>query len=162
MDEKYIDDDAVLNTEQFTLKILFSPMFGCELSLPADDYFFNIHPGINQHNVSIDTQEEVANMASFTCKTLYIPCDINSPNLLLHLTKELETDGTSGYLVDILNPEDSQSALIEENIVFQHKNIQLALKKHDTPWSEEILSCGWSKVDKTVSTSEIAVKGKNQ
>lgn len=43
MDDRYIDDNAE-NRETLTLKIFFGPMFGCELNLPADNYFFNIHP----------------------------------------------------------------------------------------------------------------------
>lgn len=73
-------------------------------------------------------------MASFACKTLYIPCEVNSDNLRISLKDKLEIDGKRGYQVDILGPDNAQIALIEENIFFQHKNIRLALKKHYEEW----------------------------
>lgn len=120
MDAKHIDDNTT-NRETFTLKILFGPMFGCELDLPVDNYFFNIYPPIKQNNPGSDMQEGVANMPSFACKALYIPCEVDSDNLRLYLTEKLEIDGKQGYQVDILSPEHSQIALIEENIFSTRK-----------------------------------------
>lgn len=162
MDDKYIDDNAT-NRESFTLKILFGPMFGCELNLPADNYFFNIHPQIKQSNIDDDVQEGIANMASFACKTLYIPCEVDSENLRLYLTEKLEIDGKHGYQVDILGPDNSQTALIEENVFFQQGNIRLALKKHHEEWSDEISTHNWAKASQTHSSSEsLSEKTKNK
>ncbi len=158
MGKQYIDDEVVSSKDSFTLKILFGPMFGCELCLPADDYFFNIHPGIKQNNTYHEMRQEVANTASYTCKTLYIPCDTNSPNLLLNLSKKSEIDGGNGYDIDILDPDGSTSECIEENVIFQHKNIRLALKKHDNQWSEEISSCNWPEISQSSYLSEASVK----
>lgn len=161
MNEQYIDDSVASGNDIFTLKILFGPMFGCELSLPADDYFFNIHPGIRQHNICNDTQKEIENLASFTCKTLYIPCESDSPNLLLHLSKKSKTDGKQGYIIDILSIDGSISTLIEENVIFQHKNIRLAFKKNENKWSEEISTCNWHKKNISISSSEIDIQKEN-
>ena len=158
MEEKCIDHSTISNKENFILKILFGPMFGCELCLPADDYFFSIHPGIKQHNICESLQEEIFNTASFACNTLYIPCDVDSPNVALHLAKKVEIDGSFGYQIDILNPEGSHSEFIKENVIFQHKSIRLAIKKHDNQWAEEILTCDWSRINQLSSLSERSAK----
>ncbi|MBG6247214.1 MULTISPECIES: PrgH/EprH family type III secretion apparatus protein [Symbiopectobacterium] len=159
MDDRYIYiDDNAGNRETFTLKILFGPMFGCELNLPADNYFFNIHPQIKQSNTGDDIHEGVTNMASFACKTLYIPCEVNSDNLRISLAEKLEIDGKHGYLVDILGPDNAQTALIEENVFFQHGNIRLALKKHYDERSDEISNYNWIKGNKTPSCPETSLE----
>ncbi|MCW2474868.1 PrgH/EprH family type III secretion apparatus protein [Candidatus Symbiopectobacterium sp. NZEC151] len=157
MDEKHIDDNTT-NREIFTLKILFGPMYGCELNLPVDNYFFNIHPEIKQSSTGGDMQEGVANMASFACKTLYIPCEVDSDNLRLYLTEKLEIDGKSGYQVDILGPDNSQTVLIEENVFFQQGNIRLALKKNHDKWSDEISTSNWVKANQTLSLSDASLR----
>ncbi|WP_440862859.1 PrgH/EprH family type III secretion apparatus protein [Symbiopectobacterium purcellii] len=157
MDEKHIDNNTT-NRETFTLKILFGPMFGCELNLPADNYFFNIHPPIKPSNTGGDIQEGVANMASFACKTLYIPCEVDSDNLRLYLTEKLEIDGKHGYQVDILSPNNSQIALIEENVFFQQGHIRLALKKHHEEWSEELSTFTWAKESQVSSVPDILLE----
>lgn len=109
-------------------------MFGYELNLSADNYFLNIYLQIKQSNAGDDMHEGVTNMAPFACKTLYIPCEVNSDNLRISLKDKLEIDGKRGCQVDILGPDNAQIALIEENIFFQHENIRLALKKHYEEW----------------------------
>ncbi|MCW2478373.1 PrgH/EprH family type III secretion apparatus protein [Candidatus Symbiopectobacterium sp. NZEC135] len=159
MDKKHIDENEE-NREIFTLKILFGPMFGCELNLPADNYFFNIHPQIKQSNKSStgsDMQEGVTNMASFAYKSLYIPCEVDSKNLRINLTEKLESDGKNGYQVDILGLDNSQTTLIEENVFFQHENIRLALKKGHDEWSDEISNYNWVKAP-TPSSSDTALE----
>lgn len=161
MNEKYIDDNTG-NRETFTLKILFGPMFGCELNLPADDYFFNIHPQIKQNHIGGDMQEGVTNMASFACKTLYIPCEVDSENLRISLTEKVEIDGKHGYQVDILGPDNIGIAIIEENVFFQHGSIRLALKKCHEEWSDEISTYNWTKASPPYFSDTLLEKTHNK
>lgn len=130
----------VLNQEanrNFTLKVLFGPMYGCELHLPADDYFFIINPGLSLHDDSGSDSREHA--AQYTQKVLYIPCDMPSPNILLRLSQPIEDEKNNNvYRLEVQDVSGSYLADLHENEIFSHGHIRFAFKRSEDEWPEEI------------------------
>lgn len=123
----------------YTLKVLFGPMFGCELHLPADDYFLiiSLSPSImDKHNGSVTLSEHAA---AYTQSTLYIPCGLPSPNLVLRL-KDPDTDAEipGGFHVDVQDEKKSFLTKIHENEIFVHEHIRFAIKRSEDEWPENI------------------------
>ncbi len=125
--------------QKFTLKVLFGPMFGCELHLPADDYFLIINPGPALQDTSNTLTSVGEHAASFTQNTLYLPCDRPSPNLILRLSTPLEdADIRECYGIEVLGVEQSFPAQLFENEVFVHEHIRFAVKRSGNEWPEDI------------------------
>lgn len=129
------------NTPQnYTMKILFGPMFGSELHLPADDYFLIINPGLapqDQAAVHTSSQEHAAH---YTQNTLYIPCDKPSPNIELRLSQYFNEgeEGETGVRVEVQDVNGSYTTMLKENEIFTHEHVCFAFKRSEDEWTEEI------------------------
>lgn len=122
----------------FTLKILFGPMYGSELHLIAEDYFIIINSGsvfTKMKSESIPAQDHPVN---YTHNTLYIPCDVPSPNLLLRLSKFLDSDEVNNTSVEIYGLSDMYETTLSENKIFMHQHIRFAFKRTEDEWHPEI------------------------
>lgn len=136
MNELIDDVPKKENQPQFTLKVLFGPLFGCELNLLADDYFLIINPGLSQPDTSTIEED---NTVYHSKKILYLPFDIPSPNVILNLSSPLQLDdGNEGYKLDIQSVENSFTTLIKSNEVFSYEKIRFAIKYKDDEWQEHI------------------------
>lgn len=123
----------------YTLKILFGPLFGCELHLPADDYFLIISARMANDNSFHSIESAQNHAASFTKNTLYIPCDLPSPNLLLHLSSPINGNSTEkSYLIDVQDELNSFEVTLKENEIFIHGPIRLAIKSSEEHWLDNI------------------------
>lgn len=125
--------------QSYTLKVLFGPMFGCELHLPADDYFLIINPGpaiTDKRNASVTASEHAA---AYAQNTLYIPCDLPSPNLVLRLlAPDADAEIPGGFRVDVQDESKSFPTKIYENEIFTHQHIRFAIKRSEDEWPENI------------------------
>lgn len=137
-EDNLIDSPSGISPPSFTLKILFGPMFGCELSLPADDYFIIIHPSLTSTLPGQRIRQEFEHTASFAQNALYIPSDDVSPNLVLRLRHKVEKEQSIGYLVEIHDTNGSDTAVVEENTLFCRENICLAFKESSAIWSDVV------------------------
>lgn len=125
--------------KKFSIKILFGPMFGCELHLPADDYFLIINPSQALEDKAHDLRLEHDHAASYTQNTLYIPCDTPSPNITLFLSNPSVKDGQAHFDVKVHDEEgESTVSSLKENAIFTYKHIRLAVKYDDDVWHEDI------------------------
>lgn len=129
-----------ISVQNFTLKVLFGPLFGCELHLTANDYFLIIGSGrdIRGSNTMLTAEHEHA--ACYTKNTLYIPCDTPSPNISLCLSQPAESEHGHGYRAEIHDPSGGYSATMAENTLFTHKHLCFALKNAGDSWSERIVN----------------------
>ncbi|AXF77647.1 PrgH/EprH family type III secretion apparatus protein [Erwinia tracheiphila] len=119
----------------YCLKVLFGPMLGCELHLPEGDYFLIIEPGLALQDKTNNITSEQQHAAHYTLNTLYIPCDKPSPNIILRLSNSLEE---GGFRLELQDSAGFSTDIIEENKIFSHEHIHLALKRHDADWEEAI------------------------
>ncbi|NEG59863.1 PrgH/EprH family type III secretion apparatus protein [Pantoea agglomerans] len=129
--------------KDYTLKVLFGPLYGCELTLPPASYFFIVNSegsGSAQPTVTEQLSAEQQHCAQYAANTLYIPGNQPAPNFTLHLAKTAEDDAEQGFLVEILDADDSASVRIKENEIFTHGSICFALKQSDAQWSEEVIN----------------------
>lgn len=135
-----IDDMRVPDTQKkFTLKVLFGPMFGCELNLPADDYFLIINSGLALQDSSTVTISPGEHAAAYTQNTFYLPCDMPSPNIILHLSALFrDEEAGEGYKLEVQGVDKSYTALLKENEIFIHEHIRFAIKSSEGEWPEDI------------------------
>lgn len=133
--------------KKFTLKVLFGPMFGCELHLPADDYFLIINQGLApQDNVAV-TMTPRDHAATYTLNTLYLPCDKPSPNIILRLSAPFwDEESGEGYCLEVQGVDRSYTSQLKENEVFVHHHIRFAIKKSEDDWPVEIKNFNLSHV----------------
>ncbi|AHM72781.2 PrgH/EprH family type III secretion apparatus protein [Yersinia hibernica] len=125
--------------KKFTLKVLFGPMFGCELHLPADDYFLIINPGLALQDTSAASISAGDHAVTYTQNTLYLPCDMPSPNIILRLSAPFEDEeSTGGYRLEVQGVDKSYPALLNENEIFLHEHIRFAIKCSEDEWPEDI------------------------
>ncbi|WP_423227489.1 PrgH/EprH family type III secretion apparatus protein [Pantoea ananatis] len=125
--------------KKFTLKVLFGPMFGCELHLPADDYFLIINPGLALQDNATGTMLPGEHAAAYTLNTLYLPCDMPSPNIILRLSALFrDEESEEGYRLEVQGVDRSYPALLKENEVFVHEHIRFAIKPSEDDWPEDI------------------------
>jgi len=145
------------NTQQnYTLKILFGPMFGCELHLPADDYFLIINAGLElQDKTAVQTSSQ-EHAAYYTQNTLYIPCDKPSPNIILRLSEYLNNEEETGVRVEVQDVNGSFNTTLKENEIFTHEHICFAYKRSEDEWTEEIKSFNYP----TIVEPELTVDDK--
>jgi type III secretion system PrgH/EprH family protein len=124
---------------KYTLKVLFGPMFGCELHLPADNYFLIINPGNALQDSRYAPASAGEHAAAYTQSTLYLPCDMPSPNLILYLAAPSEDEGLQGgYRVEVQDEVKSYPALLNENEVFTLDHIRFAVKRSEDEWPDSI------------------------
>nr|AJW29719.1 type III secretion system protein [Pantoea ananatis] len=139
MNELHNDMPAPEAQKKFTLKVLFGPMFGCELHLPADDYFLIINPGLALQDNATAMMSFGDHAAAYTQNTLYLPCDMPSPNIILRLSAIfLDEESDEGYRLEVQGVDRSYPALLKENEVFVHEHIRFAIKRSEDEWHEEI------------------------
>ena len=127
--------------KNYSLKILFGPMFGCELHLPANDYFIIINPApsLQEKSSELVTGEDNEHAAYYAVSTLYIPCDLNSPNISLHLSERYQDDESYYFDIEIHDENgNNYKSSLRENDVFIHEHIRLAIKQSDDQWSDSI------------------------
>ena len=126
-------------TKHYSLKILFGPMFGCELYLPADDYFIIINPGVTLLDKNIELETERDHAVHYASNTLYIPCDISSPNITLFLS-DPTIDGEHLYFNIEVHDEQGncRKSSFKSNDIFTHEHIKIAVKCSDDVWSPDI------------------------
>lgn len=124
--------------QNYTLKILFGPMFGCELHLPADDYFLIINAGLAlQDKTAVQTSSQ-EHAAYYMQNTLYIPCDTASPNIILRLSEYLNNEEETGVRVEVQDVNGSFNTTLKENEIFTHEHICFAYKRSEDEWAEDI------------------------
>lgn len=126
------------NQHSYTMKLLFGPMFGCELHLPAVDYFIIINPGQALLDNAVTLASSQGHAAHYTYNTLYIPCDTVSPNIILRLSQSLDYSEESGFRVEIHDINGSFNTAINEKEIFTYKHICFTLKCSKETWPEEI------------------------
>ncbi len=125
--------------KSYTLKVLFGPMFGCELNLPADDYFILINQSIAVDGASDAVISSGEHAAAYTHNTLYIPCDRPSPNLILRLSAPAENcEGPGSFRVEVQDENKSFPATVNENEIFTREHIRFALKRSEDEWQESV------------------------
>lgn len=137
MNELHYDMPVPKAQIKLTLKVLFGPMFGCELNLAADDYFLVINPGpALQANSMMQPGDHAA---AYTQNTLYLPCDMPSPNIILRLSALFrDEESGEGYRLEVQGADRSFQALLKENEVFTHEHIRFAIKRNEDDWPAEI------------------------
>lgn len=137
--EKPITTDYVNKYKSnFTLKILFGPMFGCELHLTEEDYFFIINSKNSLLPVSSGSSLEHAHSTHYTHNTLFIPCDFPAPNVLFRLSSLFRNERGSAVGIEVYDSSEISITEIYENEVFIHENIRFAFKHSQEKWSDEI------------------------
>jgi len=125
--------------KNYSMKILFGPMFGCELHLPANDYFLIINPALALLDKNIELEPEHEHAACYATNTLYIPCDLASPNISLRLSESFIDDGYTYFDIEIHDENGcNYKTSFRKNDVFTHEYIKLAVKCSDEEWSDEI------------------------
>lgn len=125
--------------KSYTLKVLFGPMFGCELNLPADDYFIIINQGIAIDDAGSAAISSGEHAAAYTHNTLYIPCDRPSPNLILRLSAPAEDgEGPGSFRIEVQDENNSFPTTINENEIFTREHIRFALKRSEDEWPESV------------------------
>lgn len=137
---EYTDDVSVSKAhKKFTMKVLFGPMFGCELHLPADDYFLIIGSGLAFQDTSSAHIVPEEHAATYTLNTLFLPCDIPSPNIVLRLSVMLRDENSNeGYCLEVHGEDKNYSVLLKENELFVHEHIRFAIKRSEDEWSEDV------------------------
>ncbi|MCS3431552.1 PrgH/EprH family type III secretion apparatus protein [Klebsiella sp. BIGb0407] len=125
--------------KNYSLKVLFGPMFGCELQLPEHDYFLIINPASSLQDKNSELVSDSEHAAYYTTSTLYIPCDIASPNISLHLSACNQDDEGVYFDIEIHDENgNNYKSSLRENDIFIHEHIKLAIKQSDKEWSEDI------------------------
>lgn len=122
----------------YTLKILFGPLFGCQLHLPADDYFLIINPALTIQDKTDSSESRHQHAAHYAQNTLYIPSDLPSPNINLFLSEALDHDGVRGFRTAIDDVEGSYDSTVHLNQVFTLGPVRFALKLSEDDWSDEV------------------------
>lgn len=121
------------------MKVLFGPMFGCELHLPADDYFLIINPGLALLDKTTELESEHEHAACYAKNTLYIPCDTASPNITIFLSKSSFDDGHTYFDIEIHDENCKNSvSSFRQNEIFIHEHIKFAVKCSDEEWSDDV------------------------
>ncbi len=139
MNELHDDRPVPEAQKKFTLKVLFGPMFGCELHLPADDYFLIINPGLALQDDTTAMMSPGDHAAAYTHNTLYLPCDMPSPNIILRLSARYQGDESDeGYRLEVQGTDKSYTARLKENEIFVHEHIRFAIKRDEENWPAEI------------------------
>jgi len=120
----------------YTVRVLFGPMTGCDLNLTGDDYFIVTNPGAT---AIIDdeaaTVQSPAHAVSYTKNTLYIPNNEVSPNILLKLSDYTVEDDRLQFKIEIYDSEKTLNLTLSENEIFEYGSLRLALKRGDSHWS---------------------------
>ncbi|CCG86222.1 PrgH/EprH family type III secretion apparatus protein [Erwinia piriflorinigrans] len=122
----------------YSLKILFGPMYGCELHLTADDYFLLINPALSLQDKTIPLESSHHHAAHYSINTLYIPSDSASPNITLYLSGTSDSDESRRFHIEVSDASGSYDSMIAENQVVTIGPIRFALKRSDEIWSDEI------------------------
>ncbi|WP_240987353.1 PrgH/EprH family type III secretion apparatus protein [Erwinia piriflorinigrans] len=128
------------NGSNFTLKILFGPMFGCELHLIAEDYFLIINSKKSLFPANAEVSLEHVHSAHYTYNTLYIPYDLPAPNILFRLSSLSDYEGDKAVGIDVYGLSDSYATELYENEIFTHENICFAFKQSSDKWSDKIIN----------------------
>lgn len=141
----------------YTLKILFGPMFGCELHLTAEDYFIIINPRSSLQQMDSESTPAQAHSAHYTHNTLYIPCDFASPNILLRLSNLCHNDENLSAVIEIYRSSERYETVLHENEIFTDEHIRFSFKRSDIEWAEEIRDYNLLQVNKTTLTRNSTV-----
>lgn len=155
--DSYVAKKTELIATNYTLKILFGPMYGCDLTLPADNYF--IHYDENDIVSFGTTAPLTESIHAGECSDnimLYIPSNLPSPNITLCLANNAEST-TTEHKAFIHSPSGMDELTISENKIFSYENLCFALKKSSENWSENLLS--HEKI--VTTTNEIPKAGTN-
>ncbi|MGN7915541.1 PrgH/EprH family type III secretion apparatus protein [Enterobacter sp. 22466] len=153
------NDRGTPHALSYTLKIMFGPMYGSELYLPAEDYLLVI---ASNKDLMIDASsdpdgsEKKQHVCSYVQNTLFIPADVDMPNMVLHLSQKpvpLNDENSEQLPVTIYDGKDMLNEAITLQTYFQYQNIRLALKKADDSWAHEALIASQLDADKDESTS---------
>ncbi|EXU76568.1 type III secretion system protein [Erwinia mallotivora] len=142
MNSNVKDDFAAAHSESvqqnYTLKVLFGPMVGCELLLPADDYFLIIKPGADLQDKTTALSSEQQHAAHYALNTLYIPYSIDAPNIILRLSHPIEDEDGHGFQLEVQDSSGGVKHVIKENEVFSHDTVHFAFKREGDNWSESV------------------------
>lgn len=152
MNDTSTTKSAYCNNTHFTLKILFGPMFGCELQLTNEDYFIIIDP-----QSALDSADSV----HYAPSTLYIPCDLPSPNILLSLSKVYQGDATICVDVTINRLNHNYQSVLHENEIFCDEHIRFAFKRNEELWHEKIKNYSFNQALQTRSEHNKSLSPKN-
>lgn len=140
MEKSITTEYLVHNESNFTLKILFGPMFGCELHLTAEDYFLIINSKNSLFPANAEVALEHAHSAHYTYNTLYIPYDLPAPNILFRLSSLSGYEGEKAVGIDVYGLSDTYTTELCENEIFTHENICFAFKQSRDKWSDKIIN----------------------
>ncbi|MDI6539595.1 PrgH/EprH family type III secretion apparatus protein [Pantoea ananatis] len=128
------------NNQEFSLKLLFGPMSGCELHLPANDYLLVIDSGASLQNKAGETISVEDHALHYALNTLYIPCEIPSPNIVLRLSNPQMLANSYEYPAEIHTAEGVVESQIGENQVYTWQHIHIAVKDREHQWSEQVVN----------------------
>lgn len=127
------------STKNHSLKILFGPMFGCELHLPANDYFLIVNPASRLQDKTSELVTDSEHAVYYAENTLFIPCDLISPNISLYLSDCYQDDEGFYFHIEIHDENGKNyKSSFRKNEVFVHEHIKLAIKDSDQEWSDDI------------------------
>lgn len=126
-------------TKNYSLKVLFGPMYGCELHLPENNYFLIVNPASGLQNTASESVTDNEHAVHYAENTLFIPCDLNSPNISLYLSDCYQDDIGDYFYIEI-HDENGQShkSSFRKNEVFIYGHIKLAIKNSDDEWADNI------------------------
>ncbi|OWY74554.1 PrgH/EprH family type III secretion apparatus protein [Pantoea sp. AMG 501] len=128
------------NNQEFSLKLLFGPMSGCELHLPANDYLLVIDSSASLQNKEGETISVEDHALHYALNTLYIPCEIPSPNIVLRLSNPQVLANSYQYPAEIHTVEGVVESQIGENQVYTWQHIHIAVKDREHQWSEQVVN----------------------
>jgi len=132
-------DKSHVTKQNYTLKILFGPMYGCELVLPAADYFLIVNPSSELLDRGMERKNFHEHAVHYAQNTLYIPCETPSANLVLHLSGPADEHDPNQFNVEVHDKNgENITSRINCNTIFSHENIKLAIKSNNDSWSDSI------------------------
>jgi len=138
-DENQIADlsTAPVVQQNFTLKLLFGPMFGCELNLLAEDYFL-----ITGYETPRGIEDDVVHehhAAAFATNTLYIPSSAEAPNITLHLSECLSSRDPDVFSMELHDEKDVTRESVKLNTLISRGIIRFAVKRSEEEWNLPII-----------------------
>jgi len=138
--KEHSQDQCHGSKQNYTLKILFGPMYGCELVLPAADYFLIIKPSSSLIDKGIEKNNFNEHAVHYAKNTLYIPCETPCANVVLHLSAPADEGYPNQFNIGI-HDENGETLSLKMNLntIFSHDSIKLAIKHSKDTWSEKII-----------------------
>lgn len=121
----------------YYFKVLFGPMYGSELFLTCDDYFFIIQRSSEFSSTTALTED---NAIAYAHNMVYLPCECEtaSPNMTLRLKDEGGSPLLSHYQIETISTGQNERLEVAFNTVFQNGNICFAVRSEHEEWSQAV------------------------